>query len=102
MTNSVNKVIEEKLSKDLVPVFRFQLELGNSVARVDSPAGMNCPYALILKNKINHREIEKHIKLNSRIRKWKNTDPHYDRESGYFCETTNHAIACPIKSTNCI
>jgi hypothetical protein len=96
MTNSGIGAIEEKLSEGLLPVYKLELSLGNVVARIDCPAGTKCPYAVILKNKINHKAIKEQLELHSSISKWENRDRHYPLESGYSCEKTRHAISGPM------
>jgi len=96
MTSSVNEAIEKRLSGNLLPIFKIELELGNSVARIDCPAGTKCPYAVVMRNKINHKEIDSRLELTNEVKKWESRDQHYDLESGYACEKTKHAIAGPL------
>jgi len=96
MSSPENAAIDKRLSGNLLPIFKIELELGNCVERVDCPAGTKCPYAVVMKKKINHKEIERRLELTNKVRKWENRDRHYDLESGYACEKTKHVIAGPL------
>jgi hypothetical protein len=96
MTDSVIEAIEKKLSAGLLPILEIELELGNIVARVESPKGTNYSFVVILKNKINHNEISNRLELSSQVKKWENKDRHYDLESGYVCNKAGHAIIGPL------
>jgi hypothetical protein len=95
MTTSVNEAIEKKLSSGLVPIFKIELSLGNTIERVLLSENTECTYTIILKNKINHKEIRNRLELSSDVRIWRNKDRHYEPESGYICSRTNHAIIGP-------
>ena len=52
-----------KLSEDLLPIYRLELQLNNEVVRIDEPAGSTCPYAVIFKLPLHKRQIEMELQL---------------------------------------
>ena len=87
-----------KLSEDLLPIYKLELEKGNEVKRIDEPAGTKCPYAVIFKRPLHKTEIESELALLPSVRYWESRDPHYPKEAGFLSEETRHAIAGPINS----
>jgi hypothetical protein len=83
------------LSKDLLPIYELELQLGNQVARIDSPAGTLCPYAVVFRDPLHLEEIGKRLKLAGSVTKWSNDDPHYPLETGFRSSASKHAIAGP-------
>ena len=91
----MSEIIEE-LSKDLIPVYRYEIEHGNEVLRIDKPAGSKCPYAVIFRERLKIRGTSQEQDLPDSVNSWKCTDPHYPREFGYVSEISRHAIAGPL------
>lgn len=85
------------LSVDLSPIYEIELTLGNMVARVDQPAGTECPLAVVFKCPLHHDEISKSLSLPATVRYWECTDSHYAIESGYQCEKSRHTISGPLR-----
>lgn len=85
------------LSRDLVPIYELEVSLNNRVLRIESPAGSNCPYAVIFEHPLHLNEITRQLVLPETIRFWEARDPHYPLEHGFVCEITRHAISGPIK-----
>ena len=83
------------LSKDLKPIYELELQLGNEVLRVDSPAGTTCPLAVIFRDPLHFDEINRHLNLSPSAVRWSNSDSHYPVESGYYSSVSRHAIAGP-------
>jgi hypothetical protein len=88
MTNS-------QLSSDLQPIYELELTLGNAVARVDRPAGTECPLAVIFRDPLHFGEIHHRLKLPASVKEWNNADPHYPSEAGFYSTTSKHALAGP-------
>ena len=82
--------------KSLLPIYELEVELGNSIASVDSPAGTNCPFAINFTQRLHHEEINKQLKLSPTVERWTNRDKHYPEQSGYFCSKYKHSIAGPL------
>lgn len=85
-----------KLSTDLQAIYDLEISLGNTVARIDEPAGSICPYAIIFATPLHLDEINSQIALPPTVEFWISTDPHYPLENGYSCEKTHHVIAGPL------
>ena len=85
------------LSPNLRGILDFELSRGNSIARVDKPAGSRCPFAVILSKPLDVSGFEKKGALPPEVRIWENRDAHYPLEKGYVCERTRHAIAGPLE-----
>lgn len=83
------------LSNDLMPIYQLELQLGNQVARVDTPAGTLCPLAVIFREPLHLDEIGKRLKVAASVTKWVNDDPHYPLETGFASNISKHAIAGP-------
>ncbi|MEW8023692.1 MAG: hypothetical protein AB2803_08300 [Candidatus Thiodiazotropha sp.] len=86
---------ETRLCKTLQPILELELASGNSIESVDAPAGTACPFAINLKNRINHQSVSQ-LQLENTIEKWQNTDRHYPLQSGYKCTKYKHSIAGPL------
>ena len=87
----------QKLSPNLQSICDLELSLGNTVIRIDEPAGDRCPLAIIFKKPLHKAEIASHIELAPDVKWWENRDPHYPIEGGYMCEQTRHALAGPLR-----
>lgn len=90
------RIARRKLSPNLQPIFDLEVSLGNSVLRVDEPAGSLCPLAVIFRQPLHRAEVDATLRLASAVEWWENHDPHYSIEGGYACEETRHAIAGPL------
>jgi hypothetical protein len=86
---------ESRLCKTLQPILDSELAEGNSIESIDTPAGTNCPFAVHLKNKINHLTIKK-LSLANTVENWQNKDKHYPLQNGYSCTKFKHSIAGPL------
>jgi len=93
----VTRAAKLKLSTNLRAIYDLELSLGNTVIRVDEPAGSLCPLAIIFKNRLHKTEIESTLSLPQSVKWWENHDPHYSIEGGYGCDETGHAIAGPLQ-----
>lgn len=87
-----------KLSKDLLPIYELELDRGNEVARVDEPAGSNCPYAIVFKRPLHKGAVESELDLSKSIRCWECHDDHYEKEAGYVSDETRHIVSGPLPS----
>ena len=83
------------LAESLRGVLAFELARGNTIVRVDRPAGSNCPLAVILARPLDVAGFKADHGLPADVDTWVNRDSHYPLEAGYFCERTHHALAGP-------
>lgn len=90
------EVIRRKLAPNLQAIYDLELSLGNSLDRVEEPAGDRCPLAIIFKRPMHKARIESTLSLPSIVKWWECRDPHYPIQGGYACEETHHAIAGPL------
>jgi hypothetical protein len=66
----VYAILTTKLSEDLLPIYKLELDRGNEVAGVDEPAGTKCPYAVVFKKPLHKTEIEAELVLSPTVRFW--------------------------------
>ena len=85
------------LSDDLLPIYHLELQLGNQVVRVDSPAGTLCPLAVIFRDPLHFEEIGRRLPIAASIARWTSSDPHYPLESGFSSTISNQAITGPTQ-----
>lgn len=85
----------KNLTSELQKIYDIEIQLGNEVKRVDEPAGTHCPLAVVFKKPLHFSEINSKIALSADIERWSSSDPHYPRESGFYCKKTRQAIAGP-------
>ena len=86
-----------ELSESLRGVLEFEIARGNSIVRVDRPAGSRCPLAVIFAQSLDFSGFNATNGLPSGVDTWENRDSHYPLEAGYMCERTRHAVAGPLK-----
>ena len=68
----------QKLSIDLQPIYDYEMANGNSVLRVDEPAGTSCPLAVVFVKPLNKKQIATALKLDRDVTWHENDDPHYE------------------------
>lgn len=86
------------LSEALQPIYDYEISHGNSVERIDRPAGSNCPLAVIFVAPLDISGFASAHGLPKDIKTWENRDRHYPLEQGYVCELTRHALAGPLQT----
>lgn len=85
-----------ELCNTLKPIFDLEIEQGNEVEYIESPAGSKCPYSVTFKYRLHYEEIEESLKLPQSLERWKNKDRHYPLQSGNKCTKYNHSISGPL------
>lgn len=85
------------LSELLLPIYNYEINRGNIVARIDEPAGSSCPLAIIFNKPLDFSGFINKHGLPPEVHTWENHDRHYPLEKGYACEKTQHALAGPLK-----
>jgi hypothetical protein len=85
------------LAKSLQGALDFELARGNTVVRIDRPAGSRCPLAVILARPLAIALFKASNGLPDGVGTWENRDSHYPLEAGYICERTRHALAGPLR-----
>ena len=83
------------LSENLRSILRFELDRGNSILRVDRPAGTRCSLAVVFARPLDINGFKTQHGLPTGVSTWKNADSHYPLEAGFSCSSTRHAIAGP-------
>ena len=84
------------LSPDLRPIVDLELELGNTVERIDEGAWTICKFAVVMTRALHVKEINRRLELPPTVKYWESEDPHYPIEAGYTCDTTTHAVSGPL------
>ncbi len=90
--------MKQRLSPNLQPIHDLELSLGNTVVRVDEPAGSRCPLAVIFKRPLHKTKIESTLSLPPTVKWWESRDPHYPIEGGYGWYATACSQATPSDS----
>lgn len=85
-----------QVSVDLQPIYELELQLGNQVVRVDSPAGSNCPLCVVFRGPLHFDIIRGRLTLSESVSYWKNLDTHYPLEEGFRSALTQHALSGPL------
>ena len=85
------------LAESLDGLLGFELARGNTVVRVDRPAGSRCPLAVILARPLDIAQFKASNRLPDGVETWENRDSHYLLEAGYICKRTRHAQAGPLR-----
>ena len=85
-----------ELCNTLKPIFDLEIEHGNEVEYIDSPAGSKCPYSVTFKHRLHYEVIEKKLNLSPSVERWENKDRHYPIQGGYKCTKYNHSISGPL------
>ena len=80
------------LSKDLLPIYKLELELGNEIARIGDPEGSKCPYAIVFKYPLHKQEIDNTLNLPSHVHYGETHDSHYGHDTHYFSDESRHAV----------
>lgn len=90
-----------KLSADLQPLYDMELEAGNSVVRVDEPAGTLCPLAIVMKNPIDKDRLGKCVQSIPSIFWHENNDQHYEAHGmgGYTSTESRQFLYGPLTSS---
>lgn len=83
------------LSDSLRPLYDLELRLGNRVVRVDDHAWTECVLAVVFERPLHSSEIAAILELPATVAYWDCTDPHYELQSGYYCEASRHSLAGP-------
>jgi hypothetical protein len=91
----VNRIPD--LSEFLEPIYEYEISRGNTVERVDRPAGSNCPLAVVFAMPLDVQGFISSLGLPSNAKTWENRDRHYPLEKGFVCEITHQAIAGPLR-----
>ena len=85
-----------KLSKDLLPIYELELDLGNAVARIDEDMWTRTPYAVVFKLPLHKHEIEMTLVLPPQVRYHETRDSHYGFDACYYSEDSQHAVIGPL------
>jgi len=86
----------ENLSKNLKPIYDYELAQGNEVVGVDVEAWSRCPLAIYFRDPLHVEGIVRDLPLAPTVSRWENRDTHYPLEIGYVDSESNHSISGPI------
>ncbi len=88
-----------KLSEDLRPIYDLEMSSGNSILRVDEPAGTLCPLAVVFAQPLKRGKILTELELSGDVVWHENDDPRYevDGMAGFTSKKTRHFIYGPIQ-----
>lgn len=83
------------LSETLRPIYDLELRLGNRVVRVDEQAWTACDLSVNFEQPLHVDEIAMELQLPASVERWDCDDPHYELQSGYYCNASRHGLAGP-------
>ena len=83
------------LSDTLRPIYHLELRHGNRVVRADDHAWTECVLAIVFERPLHATKIAAELDIPATVRYWDCTDPHYELQSGYYCEASRHSLAGP-------
>lgn len=86
----------KRLSPILRPFYELELKMGNTVERVDEPAGTDCPLAVVFSGPLHIKEAADEIGFGSGVGVFESRDPHYPLEKGIYCQRSRHVISGPL------
>jgi hypothetical protein len=88
----------DELCAHLRPVVELELQLGNTIKRVDAPAGTRCPLAVVFLNVLHRTEIERVLRPSAPSGWQESSDLHYEvgGTAGYFCREERHFVYGPM------
>ena len=88
----------DELCEHLRPVVELELKLGNTIKRVDAPAGTRCPLAVVFVKPLHRSEIDRGVAPAEPVIWHESSDPHYEigGTAGYFCEEVRHFVYGPV------
>ena len=86
------------LSVYLQQIYNLELSEGNTVLRIDEPAGSKCELAVVFKCPLHLSKISQKLLLSPKVKKWENIDPHYPLEIGFVCCETGHVVCGPSEN----
>jgi len=84
------------LCPDLQLVYDYEVAHGNAVIRIDSPAGIECEYAVVFSEPLKICGTPQTDELPSFVMHWESHDSHYPTEAGFFCSEHRHSVAGPV------
>ena len=85
----------DRLCHELQPIYESEMSQHNIVARVDEPAGTNCPFSISFAYPLNFSGAND---LLENVEPWESSDPHYPAERGFVCGKHRHAISGPLQN----
>jgi len=86
-----------ELSKNLQPIYGYELSLGNEEVAKEELVWDSCPLAIHFLYPMHFAEIERDLGIPPTVVWWEVRDTHYMLESGYKCLETQHMISGPIE-----
>jgi hypothetical protein len=80
---------------DLRLVYDYEVAHGNTVARIDAPAGTECEYAIVFAEPLKIWGTAKTGEISPAVKYWECLDTHYAIEVGFYCREHRHSVAGP-------
>jgi hypothetical protein len=81
---------------DLRLVYDYEVAHGNTVTRIDAPAGTTCEYAIVFAEPLKILGTAATGEMPPVVKHWECRDTHYAIEAGFFCREHRHSIAGPL------
>jgi hypothetical protein len=73
----------------------YELARGNSIVRIDQPAGTKCPLAVNFANPLDLTGYAMKHNVPDGVETFEVKDPHYEIQAGYQCVRSRHVVAGP-------
>lgn len=97
VSNQNENAIRRELCKELLSIFNFELQFGNTIERIDRKKWDNADLVIVFQKPLFYEQSELHLRLSEKITFTQFSVPHYSAESTYYVKECRQAISGPLR-----
>ncbi len=97
LRRSVSYASLDSVCEHLREACRLELANGNTILRIDIPAGSKCPLAIVFCDTLKIWGTPATGEFDPCVRYWESKDPHYEIEAGFICDIHRHVMSAPTQ-----